>query len=100
MFFISDYSGFVFIKEFKDCIRLFIRLIMFQCKISQDFDHGSVTLLDRRFNTLKEISNELGLTYQQVADLSSRKTKKEYQKFKYYPKIEIQRIAKNRQSNI
>jgi len=100
MFFISDYSGFVFIKEFKDCIRLFIRLIMFQCKISQDFDHGSITLLDRRFNTLKEISNELGLTYQQVADLSSKKKKKEYQKFKYYPKIEIQRIAKNRLSNI
>tara|TARA_R110000851_G_scaffold212543_6_gene365192 strand:+ start:1517 stop:1735 length:219 start_codon:yes stop_codon:yes gene_type:complete len=69
---------------------------MFQCKIYQDFDHGSVTLLDRKFKTLKEISNELGLTYQQVADLSSRKTKKEYQKFKYYPKIEIQRIAKNR----
>lgn len=69
---------------------------MFQCKIYQDFDHGSVTLLDRKFKTLKEISNELGLTYQQVADLSSRKTKKEYQKFKCYPKIEIQRIAKNR----
>tara|TARA_R110000824_G_scaffold184730_1_gene365643 strand:- start:97 stop:318 length:222 start_codon:yes stop_codon:yes gene_type:complete len=73
---------------------------MFQCKIYQDFDHGSVTLLDRKFKTLKEISNELGLTYQQVADLSSRKTKKDYQKFKYYPKIEIQRIAKNRQNNI
>ena len=73
---------------------------MFQCKIYQDFDHGSVTLLDRKFKTLKEISNELGLTYQQVADLSSRKTKKEYQKFKYYPKIEIQRIAKICQNNI
>ena len=68
---------------------------MFQCKIYQDFDHGSVTLLDRKFKTLKEISNELGLTYQQVADLSSRKTKKDYQKFKYYPKIEIQRICQN-----
>ena len=73
---------------------------MFYCKISQDFGSASVTLLEREFKSLKDISKELGLTYQQVADLSSRKTKKEYQKFKYYPKIQIQRIAKNRQSNI
>ena len=73
---------------------------MFHCKIYQDLGPASVTLLDRRFKTLKEISKELGLTYQQVADLSSRKTKKDYQKFKYYPKIEIQRIAKNPLSNI
>tara|TARA_R100000808_G_C2145277_1_gene153090 strand:+ start:2456 stop:2689 length:234 start_codon:yes stop_codon:yes gene_type:complete len=77
---------------------------MFHCKISQDFDHGSVTILDKEFQSLKEISIELGLTYQQVADLSSRKKQKEYQKFKYYPKIEIQRICaskkKNRQNNI
>ena len=59
---------------------------MFHCKIYQDFGPASVTLLEKEFKSLKEISIELGLTYQQVADLSSRSTKKEYQKFKYYPK--------------
>jgi len=35
------------------------------------------------------------LTYQQVADISSRGGTKNYQKFKFYPKITIQRIPKN-----
>ena len=69
---------------------------MFTCKIYQDLGHASVTLLEKEFKSLKEISIELGLTYQQVADLSSRTKQKEYQKFKYYPKIVIQRIPKNR----
>ena len=73
---------------------------MFHCKIYQDFGPASVTLLEKEFKSLKEISIELGLTYQQVADLSSRSTKKEYQKFKYYPKIVIQRIPKNRSTII
>ena len=69
---------------------------MFTCKIYQDLGPASVTLLEKEFKSLKEISIELGLTYQQVADLSSRTKQKEYQKFKYYPKIVIQRIPKNR----
>ena len=73
---------------------------MFTCKIYQDFGPASVTLLEKEFKSLTEISIELGLTYQQVADLSSRSTKKEYQKFKYYPKIVIQRIPKNRSTII
>lgn len=69
---------------------------MFNCKIYQDLGSSSLTLLEREFKTLKDIAIELGLTYQQVADLSSRTIKKDYQKFKYYPKIEIRRIPKNR----
>ena len=51
-------------------------------------------LHNKNYKTLKEISSELGLTYQQVADLSSRKQLKKYQEFKYFPKIEIKRIKK------
>tara|TARA_R110000772_G_scaffold152815_1_gene263700 strand:+ start:74 stop:286 length:213 start_codon:yes stop_codon:yes gene_type:complete len=68
---------------------------MFNCKIYHDIgDNTSMTLHNRDYNNLKDIANDLGLTYQQVADLSSRKDKKKYQEFKYFPKIEINRIKK------
>tara|TARA_Y100000385_G_C12807549_1_gene514634 strand:- start:172 stop:369 length:198 start_codon:yes stop_codon:yes gene_type:complete len=39
------------------------------------------------------VAEELGLTYHQVADISSKKKKKkDYRKFKFYPNIEITRI--------
>ncbi len=68
---------------------------MFNCKIYHDIgDNNSMTLHNRDYNNLRDIANDLGLTYQQVADLSSRKEKKKYQEFKYFPKIEIIRIKK------
>jgi len=68
---------------------------MFNCKIYHDIgENTSMTLHNRDYNSLTDISNDLGLTYQQVADLSSRKEKKKYQEFKYFPKIEITRIKK------
>ncbi len=66
---------------------------MFNCKITQSCNDS--VLFEAQFKNLKEISVELGLTYQQVADISSRDQKKKYQKFKFYPKIEITRIDKN-----
>ena len=68
---------------------------MFNCKIYHDIgDNTSMTLHNSDYNCLKDIANDLGLTYQQVADLSSRKDKKKYQEFKYFPKIEITKIKK------
>lgn len=68
---------------------------MFNCKIYHDIgENTSMTLHNRDYKSLTDISNDLGLTYQQVADLSSRKEKKKYQEFKYFPKIEITRIKK------
>tara|TARA_R110000824_G_scaffold276503_1_gene464981 strand:- start:2778 stop:3041 length:264 start_codon:yes stop_codon:yes gene_type:complete len=80
-------------NKFKEYSLRLIR-IMFNCKVIQNLGSSgqSVTLVNKNFRTLKEISEELGLTYQQVADLSSRKTKKKYQQFKYFPKIDIMRI--------
>ena len=64
---------------------------MFTCKIY----HNDLNILhNQNYNNLKEIAQDLGLTYQQVADLSSRKEKKKYQQFKYFPKIEIVKIKK------
>tara|TARA_R110000751_G_scaffold102134_2_gene196634 strand:+ start:283 stop:468 length:186 start_codon:yes stop_codon:yes gene_type:complete len=51
-----------------------------------------MTLHNKDYKCLKEIGEDLGLTYQQVADLSSRKDKKKYQQFKYFPNIEIKKI--------
>jgi|TARA_R100000541_G_scaffold58917_1_gene71066 predicted DNA-binding ribbon-helix-helix protein len=67
----------------------------FNCKIYHDIgENTSMTLHNRDYNNLRDIANDLGLTYQQVADLSSRKDKKKYQEFKYFPKIEITRLKK------
>ena len=58
---------------------------MFNCKIYHDIgENTAMTLHNKDYKCLKEISEDLGLTYQQVADLSSRKEKKKYQEFKYF----------------
>ena len=64
---------------------------MYNCKIYHDYD-SPIVLLDITVETLKDLAQELDMTYQQVADLSSRKEKKKYLRFKYCPKIEINRI--------
>ena len=70
----------------------------FNCKIYHDIGNNtSMTLHNQDYNCLKEIANDLGLTYQQVADLSSRRDKKKDQEFKYFPKIEITKIKKESQ---
>jgi len=67
---------------------------MFNCKIYHSNESGCIfVLLDKDYQDLKEMSIDLGLTYQQVADLSSCKEKKKYQKFKYFPNIDITRIS-------
>tara|TARA_R100001594_G_C3981856_1_gene250291 strand:+ start:485 stop:706 length:222 start_codon:yes stop_codon:yes gene_type:complete len=66
---------------------------MYNCKIYHDFD-DQIVLLDINVETLKDIAKELDMTYQQVADLNSRKGRKKYQQFKYFPKIEITPIRR------
>jgi hypothetical protein len=51
-----------------------------------------IVLLDVTVPTLKELAKELNMTYQQVADLNSRKGLRKYQQFKYFPKIDIKQI--------
>jgi hypothetical protein len=51
-----------------------------------------MTLHNKDYKCLKDISEDIGLTYQQVADLSSRKEKKKYQQFKYFPEIKIVKV--------
>jgi len=66
---------------------------MYNCKIYHTIgDSTSMTLHNKDYKCLKDISEDLGLTYQQVADLSSRKQKKKYQQFKYFPEIKITKI--------
>jgi hypothetical protein len=65
---------------------------MYNCKIFHALSDSTMTLHDKDYKCLKEISEDLGLTYQQVADLSSRKQKKKYQQFKYFPEIKIVKV--------
>jgi hypothetical protein len=66
---------------------------MYNCKIYHDYDI-KIVLLDVTVPTLKELAKELNMTYQQVADLNSRKGLRKYQQFKYFPKIDIKEIKK------
>lgn len=63
---------------------------MYNCLIYHTI--GDITLHNKDYKCLKDISEDLGLTYQQVADLSSRKEKKKYQQFKFFPEIKITKI--------
>lgn len=74
---------------------------MYNCKIyhpasRQGLINDELILLDINVLTLKDLAKELDMTYQQVADLSSRKQKKNYLKFKFSPKVEITKIPKNK----
>ncbi len=67
---------------------------MYNCKVYHELTNTLVkpiVLLDITVPTLRDIAKELDMSYQQVADLNSRGTRK-YQKFKYFPKIEITKI--------
>ena len=68
---------------------------MYNCKVYQECGTASMTLLNNDYKNLNAIAEDLGLTYQHVADLSSRKEKKKYQQFKYFPQILITKIPKN-----
>tara|TARA_R100000808_G_C2061379_1_gene92666 strand:+ start:255 stop:476 length:222 start_codon:yes stop_codon:yes gene_type:complete len=73
---------------------------MFRCKVYQTNHDQEIVLLCKNFKSLKEIAQELGLTYAQVADFSSRRPKKNYKDFKFFPKIEITRIYKKDLCNV
>ena len=61
---------------------------MYNCRIYHDNDI-KIELLNINVPTLKVLAEKLDMTYQQVADLNSRKGLRKYQRFKYFPKIEI-----------
>ena len=75
-------------------------MIYFHCKIFYDNKFGNEILLDKTFKTLKELSDEIEVPYQFVADISSRKTPKKFQRYCFNPKIEITRITNNNTNNI
>tara|TARA_R110000823_G_scaffold284318_1_gene402408 strand:- start:834 stop:1046 length:213 start_codon:yes stop_codon:yes gene_type:complete len=66
---------------------------MYNCQVYHDYDI-KIVLLDVTVPTLKELAKELNMTYQQIADLNSRKGLRKYQQFKYFPKIDIKEIKK------
>tara|TARA_R100000734_G_C3278121_1_gene72400 strand:- start:65 stop:298 length:234 start_codon:yes stop_codon:yes gene_type:complete len=66
---------------------------MYNCKIYHDYK-TPIVLLDINVETLRDLAKELDMTYQQVADLSSRGQNKKYLRFKYCPKIEINKICR------
>ena len=56
-------------------------------------DHEDNIIHNEDYSTLKQIGSDLGLTNAMVYDLSSRKRDAKYSRFKYYPKIEINKIS-------
>jgi hypothetical protein len=97
---VKDYLWFVFLTNiFKNNFYILYN-IMWNCKIYHNIGEStSMTLHNKDYKCLKEISEDLGLTYQQVADLSSRKEKKKYQQFKYFPEIKIVKLTNQKISN-
>jgi hypothetical protein len=61
----------------------------FNCKITQQ----NIELLNKDYLTLKDIADELGLSYHVVANISSNRTpNKKTSNFIYFPKIEITKL--------
>jgi hypothetical protein len=53
-----------------------------------------VETLNKNYSTLKAVGDDLGMTYSQITDLKNQRTKRKQIRFKFYPVIEITRIAK------
>ena len=64
--------------------------LLYNCKIYHD--NLDCILMDKDFRSLRDIASELNVPYQFIADVSSRKNKKMYQQFKFYPRIEINKL--------
>ncbi len=61
----------------------------FNCKITQN----GVELHNKDYLSLKDISNDIGLSYAVVANISTnRKMNKKTSNFIYFPKIEITKL--------
>ena len=68
-------------------------MVCFNCKVSIN---GNI-LHDKQYKTLKEISDELNLSYQQVADYSAKRVKRrQTNNFIYYPQVEITKIKEEK----
>lgn len=67
---------------------------MYNCKIYHLIMGDEIILLNINVRTLSDLAKKLDMTYQQVADLNSRKGQRKYQQFKYCPQIEINRLIK------
>lgn len=63
---------------------------MYNCRIYHE--NPRVDILNINVPTLKQLAKELDMTYQQVADLNTRKHTKKYLQFKFSPKIEITKL--------
>ncbi len=64
-------------------------MVCFNCKVSIQ----GKEIHNKEYKSLKEISSELGLTYQQVADYSvGRVKKRSTNNFIYHPSIQITKI--------
>jgi hypothetical protein len=62
----------------------------FICKVCV----GDIELHSKEYKTLKDISQDLGLSYQQVADISVGRMKKfQVGDFKYQPRVNIEKIS-------
>jgi hypothetical protein len=53
---------------------------------------GEDTIHDKQYISIKDIAEDLNLTYQQVSDLSIGRSKRFDSNFKYQPKIQIKKI--------
>tara|TARA_R100001443_G_scaffold7445_1_gene16766 strand:+ start:910 stop:1185 length:276 start_codon:yes stop_codon:yes gene_type:complete len=72
---------------------IYNKRMKFICKVYHP--EQNIILLNKEYDSLKALGEELGLSYNQVADLSCEKKEvKKYRKFKFYPKIEIQKVYK------
>ena len=69
----------------------------FNCQITQ----MNNVIHDKDYITLRDIANDIGLSYNQVADISAQRIKNnKYSKFKYFPKITIKRINRKDDNEI
>ena len=64
----------------------------FNCTITQ----MGKEIHNKDYITLKDISDDIGLSYSIIADISSgRKKNLKYNDFIYFPSVEIKRLPKN-----
>lgn len=61
----------------------------YHCKVYHTLD---CILMEKEYSNLREIAKDLNVNYQFIADVSSRKIKRNFQQFKFYPQIEINKL--------
>tara|TARA_R110000822_G_scaffold104222_5_gene230974 strand:+ start:81 stop:413 length:333 start_codon:yes stop_codon:yes gene_type:complete len=74
---------------------------IWNCRITipQEGEDNDIVKVDKNYSTLKEMGDDLGMTYSQITDLKNKRSQRKQIRFKFHPVITIKRIKETQKEH-